>query len=103
MTRRQPWKKLWHEKMLSSPRFRRLSPYDRGVYFTLLLLADKDGRVVSGKRALSAADVAYELGRERSYSSIDSSIARLVADGCGLVERAEDGTLVVAGFEELAG
>lgn len=100
----RPWKKVWHEKLLSSTRFRRLRPYDRGIYFTLLLLADSAGKVVSGSRPLFADDLAFELGRERSKKAVRDSIERLLADDCGLLsQETPEAPLVVVGFEELAG
>ncbi len=102
--KRKPWKKIWHEKLLSSTRFRRLRPYDRGIYFTLILLADETGKVLSGNRPLFSDDLAFELGRERSKKAVHDSIQRLLAVECGLVSQATpEAPLVVVGFEELAG
>lgn len=87
MARKRVWKKCWHEKLLSSPRFRALKPYDRGVYFTLFLLADDDGFLQSGKVVLGVDTLAEELGVGRSKPALRKCLARLQESG--LLERRE--------------
>jgi len=43
------WKKLWVDRLLASPKYTQLGWAEKGIYFELLLRADKEGRLLEDK------------------------------------------------------
>lgn len=85
---RKPWRKVWGDKLRSSPKWRKLTFAQRGFYFECLMMCDDATgqlRLRPGK-PLETADLAYEFGARSEQ--IDRYLNRL--ERVGLLAR-EDG------------
>lgn len=99
----QHWCKLWHEKLLASSRWRRLTVYEKGVYMEIFLRCascDERGALRTGTRPWNLADLAMDMGADRRrVARLGKAVNRLLDEG--LLGRAEDGALILSRWEAL--
>lgn len=95
----KPWRKLWVEKMLGSPRIRALKPYDRGIYFTMLCMANDEGALRSAQHVYTIKDIANESNANRALKRVTKAVEHFVE--VGIVAKGPDGELVVSNLAEL--
>ena len=98
------WKKLWVDRLLASPKYTQLGWAEKGIYFELLLRADKEGKLLEDK----------ENGRPLTIEGLAKRVLHIRYDGLpafrrrfekllkiGLIKQ-ENGVYVLSNHDRLA-
>ena len=103
---RSPWFKVWRDKLLGSPRVRRLKPWDFGIYMRLMSHADETGALISGTHVWTLDDICRECEAPRAQKKVGALLARMCDPndprmGGLMCRRMDDGAYVIANFARL--
>ena len=92
-----PWRKIWHDRLRSSPKWTRLRTVERGFWFDCFLIAKDDGRLeLLPDTPLTPQDLSYEFRNRREI--IEKWILKLT--NVGLMEK-RDGFIWLVGMSDL--
>ena len=80
----KPWKKLWVEKLRSSPKWMLLTLSERGFYMECLMLCNDEGEVRTGEHWYSWRDISRDFNtRIRTAQRIAKRLVEMDLLACG--------------------
>lgn len=96
-----PWIKLWREKILASPRWKRVDMYQAGTYMQIILRVDDSGALRTGTLAWKVSDLAYDLSLDkRRTKRLQAAVDKLVRLDLCFVDP-KDGAICISRHCEL--